>query len=249
MSATLALLRRELQVAVGAPVTWLACALVVLALHAAFFLLGHPVGDMRLPGLWEGGIAALDTLFAWIPLVLAVVAPAVTMATWAAVRRSGTDELLLTQPVSPRQVVLAKFLSAWLQLGLLLTIATLPAAFVVAALGPLDLGVAAAGLIGAWLLCAPCAAIGCLASSLSSDQLAAFLVGAVVLLLLWSAGLFVRVLPPGLAEIAWLSSPSLSYLESGARGVLALGDVAHHLLFTAGALVLNVVVVEGWRWR
>lgn len=249
MSGTLALVRRELLVALTSPVTWLSSGLVVLGLHAAYFFLGHPVGDMRLPGLWEGGVAALDTLFAWIPLVLCVVAPAITMSTWAEERRAGTDELLLTQPLSLRQLVLGKFLSTWLQLGILLTIAVLPVAVVVGMLGPLDTGVAIGGLVGAWLLAAPCAAIGCLASSLSSDQLAAFLVSAVVLLILWSVGLFVRVLPAGLAELAWFSSPALSYLEAGARGLISARDVAHHALVTLGALVLNVVVVEGWRWR
>ena len=249
MSGTWTLLRRELLVALGAPVTWLACALVVLGLHAAFFFVGHPVGDMRLPSLWQGGTAALDTLFAWVPLVLCIVAPAVTMASWAEERRAGTDELLLTQPVSLRQTVLAKFLSAWVQLGCVLSIAILPAAVVVGALGPLDHGTAGGGLLGAWALAAPCAAIGCLASACARDQLAAFLVAAVVLLLLWSVGLFVRVLPADLAEVAWAASPALSYLETGARGLVDARDLVHQGLFTAAALVLNVVVVEGWRWR
>ena len=249
MSGTWTLLRRELLVALGAPVTWLACALVVLGLHAAFFFVGHPVGDMRLPSLWQGGTAALDTLFAWVPLVLCIVAPAVTMASWAEERRAGTDELLLTQPVSLRQTVLAKFLSAWVQLGCVLSIAILPAAVVVGALGPLDHGTAGGGLLGAWALAAPCAAIGCLASACARDQLAAFLVAAVVLLLLWSVGLFVRVLPADLAEVTWAASPALSYLETGARGLVDARDLVHQGLFTAAALVLNVVVVEGWRWR
>ncbi|MFT5289440.1 MAG: ABC-2 type transport system permease protein [Planctomycetota bacterium] len=249
MNGLAALLRRELQVALASGVTWLSCALVVLGLHTTFFLLGYPVGDMRLPGLWEGGVAALDGLFAWIPLVLCIVAPAITMSSWAEERRAGTDEFLLTQPLSIGQLVLAKFLSSWIQLGLLLTIAIVPVAVVVACLGPLDLGTALGGLLGAWLLAAPCAAIGCLASALSSDQLAAFLVSAVVLLVLWSAALFVRVLPADLAELAWFSSPALSYLESGARGLLNARDALHQTLFAAGALLLNVVVVEGWRWR
>ena len=249
MSVTLALLRRELQLALATPVLWLSSALLVLGLHAAFFLLGYPVGDMRLPGLWAGGVAALDALFAWVPLLLCIVAPAITMSSWAEERRARTDELLLTQPVSLPQLVGAKFLSAWLQLGCLLSIAIVPAALVVAALGDLDPGTALGGLIGAWLLAAPCAAIGCLASALSSDQLVAFLVSAVVLLGLWSAALFVRVLPAGLAELAWFSSPALSYLETGARGLIDVRDIAHHGLMTLAALTLNVVVVEGWRWR
>lgn len=249
MSGTLALVRRELQVAAASPVTWLSVGLVVLGLQAAFFLLGHPVGDLRLPGLWESGVAGLDALFAWVPLVLAIVAPALTMASWAEERRAGTDELLLTQPLSLRQLVVAKFLSAWIQLSCVLTIAIVPVACVVAALGPLDPGTALGGWLGALAFAAPCAAIGCLASACSSDQLAAFLVAAVVLLLLWSVALFVRVLPADLAELAWTSSPALSYLESGARGVLGLADLVHQALITLGALLLTLVVVEGWRWR
>ena len=249
MSGAVTLFRRELLGALASPVTWLATLFVVLGLHTAYFLLGYPIGDMRLPGLWEGGVASLDALFAWVPLVLCVLAPATTMASWAEERARGTDELLLTLPLSQGALVAGKFLSAWFLLGAMLTLALGSAALVVAALGPLDGGTFAGGLVGVWMLAAPCAAIGCLASALARDQLAAFLVATVVLLLLWSVSLFVRVLAPGLVELAWAASPALHFLESGARGILDARDLVYYALVTGAALLLNRVVVEGWRWR
>ena len=249
MSAALHVWRRELGVALDSAVAWVACILFVVTLHGAFFFLGYPIGDRSLPGFWAGRVASLDTLFAWLPALFCVLAPAITMGAWAEERRSGTDELLLTQPVSLRSIVVGKFLAAWCLLGGITTIAVVPVAAVVASLGPLDWSASVGGLCGAWLLAAVCVAIGLLASSLSQEQLVAFLTATVALAILWSAALFVRVVPPGFADVVWYASPSLHFLESSARGVFDLRDPIYHGLFCAGALLLTVTVVEGRRWR
>lgn len=244
-----AVLRRELDVAVRSPVAWVACFLFVLALHAGFFFVGFPIGDLSLPSFWTGRVASLDVLFAWLPVVYALLAPALTMGSWAEERRAGTDELLLTQPVSTRAIVAGKFLAAWILLFVITALAVLPLAVVVSSIGPLDWGTVWGGLIGAWMLAAVCCAIGLAFSALSSEELVAFLLSAVCLLALWSAGHFVRVLPASIAEAAWYASPTLHFLESGARGVFDARAVVYHALFVAGAMVLNVVILEGRRWR
>jgi len=249
MSGTAAVFRRELDGAIRSPVAWVACVLFVLALHAGFFFVGFPVGDLSLPSFWSGRVASLDVLFTWLPLVFALLAPALTMGSWAEERRSGTDELLLTQPVSTRAIVGGKFLAAWLLLFAITLVAVLPLAWVVASLGPLDWGTVWGGLLGAWMLAAVCCAIGLTCSAVASEELVAFLLAAVTLLGLWSAGHFVRVLPASIAEAAWYASPTLHFLETGARGVFDARAVVYHLLFVGCALVLNVVLVEGRRWR
>jgi ABC-2 type transport system permease protein len=249
VSGTLAVLRRELIGMVDSPVAWVATGAAVLALHGAFFFLGYPVGDVHLPSFWDGAVASLDALFAWIPLALAILAPALSMATWAEERRAGTDELLLTQPLGTGAAVLGKFLGVWLFLCALLVVVVVPAAVVVDFVGPLDRGTVLGGLVGAFMLAGSCAAIGGLASALSSEQLVAFLLSAGVLLGLWAAGLFVRVLPGAAAELAWYASPALHFVDSGARGVFDLRDVVHHGLLAFAGLLGNVVAVEARRWR
>ncbi len=241
--------RRELGGAVGSPVAWVACVLVVLGLHAAYFLAGFPVKHLEQPAFWAGRVASLDALFVWIPLFFCVLAPALTMGAWAEERRSGTDELLLSHPLTTRAIVVGKFLSAWVLLGVITTIAVLPPTWMVSTVGPLDWGTIWGGLVGMWMLAAACAAIGLCASALTQEELVAFLVGAVLLVGLWSAGAFVHILPAALAELAWYASPSLHFLESGARGVIDARDVVYFGLFVAAGLVVNVAVVQGRRWR
>lgn len=249
MRGTGAVLRRELTVALASPVAWVACVISVLALHAGFFFVGFPVGDLSLPAFWAGRVASLEVLWAWLPLVFGLLAPALTMGSWAEERRSGTDELLLTQPVHVRSVVAGKFLAAWILLCGITAVAVLPLAWTVSSIGPLDWGPVWGGLVGAWMLAGVSCAVGLACSALSSEELVAFLLAAVCLLGLWGAGTFVRALPGSLAEVAWYASPSLHFLESSARGVFDGRALVYHGLFVLSALALNVVIVEGRRWR
>ena len=248
-SPVLAVVRREIGAFVDSPVAWVATGLFVLLLHGTFFFLGYPLGDLRLPAFWAGNLASLDTLYAWVPPLYCVLAPALTMGAWAEEARSGTDELLFTQPLRTRDVVLGKFFACWLSLGLVTTCAVVPVALVVASLGPLDWGTVCGGLVGVWMLAAVCVSVGLFASALSSEQFVAFGVGALVLAVLWGAGLFVRSLPSGLAEAAWYASPTLHFQESGARGLFDARDVVYYGLFAAAFLHLNALAAEGRRWR
>jgi len=247
MSAVLAVVRREFAAALDAPSAWVAAAVFALALQSLFYFAGYPVGDLRFPGLWAGGVASLEVLFAWLPPLYAILAPAFTMGAWAEERRSGTEELLLAWPLSARDAVLGKFLAAWALLVLVTLVAVLPVAVVVARLGPLDLGVVAGGAIGAVLLAGASVAIGLVVSACTREQLVAFLLAALVLAGLWSATLFLRVVPPWAAEWVHLVSPQARYLESAAHGVLGLADVVHHVALAGLALLVNWRLVEARR--
>ena len=249
MSGTLAILRRELGAMLDSPVAWVMAGLFFAVLHTGFFFLGYPIGDLRLPAFWSGSVASLDTLFAWIPPLLCIVIPAITMGGWAEEARSGTDELLLTQPLRTVQIVLGKGLAAWLLLCLVLLCAVVPVALVVGSLGPLDWGSTVGGLLGAWLLALACVAVGLCASAWTHEPFVAFGASASVLTTLWAAGTFVRLLPASLAEVAWYASPSLHFQESGARGLLDLRDVVYFVGIAAVFLFLNVLAVERRRWR
>ncbi len=249
MRATLAILRRELGGYLDSAVFWVALFLFVSLLHAVFFFIGIPVGEVRLPSFWAGRVASMDSAFAWLPLFYSLLAPALTMGSWASERRSGTDEILLTQPLRTRDAVLGKFLAAWVLLVFLTAVAVGPLAWVVSQLGPLDWGTVWGGLFGATMLAAVCVSVGLLTSSLVREDLVAFLLASVVLIGLWSLGFLVRLLPAPLAEAAWYASPALHFLESGARGVFDARDVVYHGLFLFAALILNTLLVGARRWR
>lgn len=249
MAGVLPFARRELRSAFESPVAYVAIGLFVLVLPALFFFLGYPVGRTPLPGLWEGGQASLIVLFHWLPLLLALVVPALSMGAWAEERRGGTEELLLTYPVRTGAVVLGKFLATWTLTMLMVTLAVLSAAVTVGTLGDLDWNTVAAGLVGAAWLTAGYASVALFLSAVSAEQLVAFLLGALALGLLWALPLLVRVLPGGAAEALQAASPTTHFLGSAARGVLDLSDLVYFVLLTALGLVANTLAVERRRWR
>lgn len=249
MSATLALLQRELRVAFESPVAYVTIGLFVLVQGGLFFFLGFPVGRLPLPGLWEGGQASLLVLFTWLPLLLAFLVPALCMGSWAEERRAGTDELLLTYPLATTQVVLAKFLAAWILVSLLVVAAVLPVAWTVDGLGELDWATVWVGLLGAVMLSAGYVALAQLVSACTGEQLVAFLLGALLLGVLWLLRMLVAVLPAGLATALDYACPSTHFLESAARGVLDGRDAVYFLSLVAFGLTLAGIVVERRRWR
>jgi len=249
MSRTLAVFRRELRSSFESPIAYVTIAVFVGVLDGLFFFLGFPVGRAPLPGLWEGGQASLIVLFTWLPLLLAFLVPALTMGAWAEERRGGTEELLFTYPLRTQEVVLGKFLASWTLVVLLVTLAVLPVAWTVSGLGELDWATVWVGLLGAYLLGAGYVALAQLISSVTSEQLVAFLLGSLALGLLWLLRMLVGVLPSGLAGAVEYACPSTHFLGSAARGVLDLGDLIYFGLFVLFGLVVNGIVIERRRWR
>jgi ABC-2 type transport system permease protein len=244
-----AVLRRELGALFEAPITYVALALFVVVLPLLYFLVGFPVGRQPLPGLFEGGQANLIVLFTWLPFLLALLVPALSMSAWSEERRSGTEELLLTWPVRASEVVLGKFLARALLLALMVAVAVVPSAIAVARLGDLDWASAWVGLGGAVALAAAYCALALWVSALVQEQLAAFLLGAALLVALWALDLAVGLLPAALASFTHYAAPSSHFLDSAALGVVDARDGVYFALLVVFGLVLNVVAVERRRWR
>ncbi len=249
MRRVAAVLRREWCAWCDAPGNWVVAALFALALHALYCFIGFPLGRQSSPGLWEARLASLHALWAWLPLMYALLVPALCMGAWAEERRAGTDELLRALPISSGEAVLGKFLACFLQLALIVSAAVLPLALLVDWLGPLDRGAALGGWLGALALGASSIGIALCCSALTGEQLSAFLLAALALGALWASALFTRALPPGLAELVSDLSPPLHYLESAARGLFDATDLVFHALLTAACLWINALAVEGQRWR
>lgn len=163
--------------------------------------------------------------------------PALTMRMLAEERRSGTLELLLTKAVSNRQVVLGKFVACLLMVGIALLF-TLPYYFTVSQLGDMDHGATLAGYFGLLLMSAAYIAIGLFASSITNNQIVAFLLALFI-------GIFFHFLFDVLAAGAtgfWgelFSTLSMSrHVDSITRGVLDSKDLVYFLSLTAFGLLL-----------
>lgn len=248
MSRTLAVFRRELRALFESPIAYVTIALFVVTQAALYFFAGYPVGDVPLPGLWEGGQASLIVLFTWLPLLFAFLVPALAMGAWADERRAGTEELLLTFPLRTGQVVVGKFLAVWSFVTLLVALTVLPVALTVDALGDLDWNTVWVGIVGASLLSAGYCAIALPFSAATGEQLVAFLLGTIALATLWALRMAVDLFPAAFASVLAYAAPSSHFLESAARGVLDLRDFVYFGLLIAFGLNLNVLLVERRRW-
>ncbi len=123
--------------------------------------------------------ASLQVFFAIAYWTLFFFIPALTMRLLAEENRSGTIEMLMTKPISDWQVVLGKFASVMI-LILIALVLTLPYYITVASLGPIDHGATITGYLGLILMSAVYVSIGLFASSISNNQIVAFLLALLI---------------------------------------------------------------------
>lgn len=121
------------------------------------------------------GQASLRNFFSLLPVIFAFVVPAITMRLFSEELNVGSYETLLTLPVSFTDVIVGKFLAA-LAFVVAMLIPTLAYPVTVAILGDLDMGPVIGGYLGAILLGGAYAAIGLFSSSLTRNQIIAFII-------------------------------------------------------------------------
>ncbi|MBS1505432.1 MAG: ABC transporter permease subunit [Bacteroidetes bacterium] len=184
------------------------------------------------------GEASLHGFFGIAFWTLFFFAPALTMRLLAEERKTGTIEWLLTKPVSDRQVVVGKFLAA-LGLIVIALLFTLPYVITLANLGNIDQGEIACGYLGLMLMSASYVSIGLYASSVTNNQIVAFLSSLFI-------GLFFHiifgVIGNNLTGFAgqFFTTLSLSdHFESISRGVVDTRDLLYFFSITAIGLILS----------
>jgi ABC-2 type transport system permease protein len=185
------------------------------------------------------GQASLRSFFGIAYWTLFFFAPALTMRMLAEERKTGTIEWLLTKPVTDRQVVLGKFLAA---LGLIAIslLFTLPYVITLANIGNLDQGEVLCGYLGLILVSASYISIGMYASSITNNQIVAFLLALFI-------GLFFHIIFGVMADnfsgilgqLFNMLSVSAHY-ESISRGVADTRD----LLFFFSLISIGLILSE-----
>ena len=131
----------------------------------------------------DNGYATLNSLFTLAPWIFLFLVPAVTMRMIAEEKKSGTMELLLTRPITDLQIVTAKFLAS-VVLVLIALLPTLIYFFTVYHLGNppgnVDVGGTVGSYIGLFFLASIYAAIGVFSSSLTNNQIIAFIIAVII---------------------------------------------------------------------
>ncbi len=197
--------------------------------------------------LWGSDIfyhkqASLDIFFNVALWSLFFFIPAITMRQFAEERKTGTIELLLTKRITNLQLVIGKYL-ACLLLVLIALAFTIPYYVSIARLGNIDHGSTISGYLGLMLMSSAFISIGLLASSITNNQIVAFLlallIGVVFQFILGSLGAGQSGWIGGL--LSDLSVPR--HFESMSRGVIDTKDVIYFLALTFLGLMLTQLMI------
>jgi ABC-2 type transport system permease protein len=237
-----AILKRELNGYFGSPVAYV--FIVIFLLLSGFF-------TFNISQFFEMGQADLRNFFQWHPWIFLFLVPSAAMKLWAEEKRLGTLELLLTLPVTLTQVILGKFLAAWIFLGISLVL-TFPLIITTIYLGNPDLGAIFCGYFGSFLMAGAYLSIGLMTSSITRSQVISFILAVVICLFFILAGFTpVTQVLSGWAPL-WLTEivSQLSFLTHFAsieRGVLDFRDILYFMSVIFFMLFVNAVVLENRR--
>lgn len=233
--------RRELQSLFASPLAWAVLCVVQIILAYIFlsrielFVQFQPrlLGLEGTPGLTDLVVAPL---FGNTAITLLLVAPLLTMRTFAEERRNGTLNLLLAAPVSMTEITLGKYLGLFgFFMVMLVLVALMPLALLLG--GPLDFGQLGAGFLGLGLLIAAFVAIGLFLSVLTDHPTVAGVSTFGALLLLWIVD-WAGESGEASGVLRYLSL--LSHYEPLLKGIFDSADVIYYALLTALFLILTV---------
>ena len=187
--------------------------------------------------------------FELLPWIFLFLCPAITMRLWSEEKKAGTIEFLLTLPVTDWQVVWGKFLGALAFLSIALaTTFTLP--ITIASLGNLDWGPVIGSYIGSLLLGGSYLSLGLFISSLTKNQIIAFVLG-----LAACFGFFIVGANFVLMGAPQFLVPIMNFLGLGnhfyniAKGVIDTKDLIYYFSFIFIFLWLNARMIESRGWK
>jgi len=238
MNNILAIFRKEFKSYFNSPIAYIYITVFIVLSSWLFFR-----------GFFVINQADMRGYFILMPWMFLFFVPAVTMKLWAEEKKLGTMELLMTLPLREHEVPLGKYL-AGLALFALSIALTFVIPIVLFALGDPDTGHIIGGYLGVLLMGAAYLAIGLFASTLTENQIIAFILGVVICFALLIIGEdFVRFSVPH-----WLA-PRCSYLGLGShfssimRGVVDSRDLIYYLSLIGFFLYLSVHTIEARKWR
>lgn len=227
---------REIKSFFGSPIGYLVIAIFLL-LNGLFLWIFD--GEYN---ILQSGFADLTPFFTISPWILIFLIPAVTMRSFSDEKKQGTIELLLTKPLSVWQIVNGKFLGAFL----LIVIAIIPTfiyVYVVSSLGMpagnIDMGSTMGSYFGLLFLVAAYTSIGIFTSTLSENQIVAFIVSVFLCFLFYYGFEGLTTLFKSQSDI--IAQLGMDYhFKSMSRGVLDTRDILYFVSISIAFLSLTV---------
>lgn len=213
------------------------CVFVLLGSLAAFWP----------PEFFNSNLANLDQLNRYLPYILLVFVPAITMSVWADERRQGTDELILTIPASDLEVVVGKYLSAVGIFTVALLFSCICNLIILLGWGTPDAGLFLTNYLGYWFVGLAMLAIGMVASFLTSNLTVSFILGLALNAPLVVADQASSVMGPKAAAVVRSWSLAENFLDFG-RGIVSLSAAGYFLAIVAVCLYISMVLIGRRHW-
>lgn len=204
------------------------------------------VGWVYTSSMFLINVASLRMMFEWIPLVFLFVVPAITMRLLAEEKKAGTIELLTTKPLHDWEIVLGKFLAAWALVAVAL-LPTLIYYITVAFIGDIDHGPVIGGYLGLLLMAGVYVAIGLLASSLTENQIVAFIIGLLLMFALFMMDKVLIFVPEFMTSVVEYLGIDFHF-SNIARGVIDSRDIVYFASVLGFSLYLSVISLERRKW-
>ena len=228
--STMTIMRREFRSFFVSPIAYIVIAIYLSItgwfFFSTFFLAGR--ADMR-------------NFFNLMPIIFSFTVPAITMRLFSEEYSTGSFEMLKTQPLSTADIVGGKFLASVLFIALMLA-PTIIYAVSISFIGELDWGPVIGGYIGAVLLAGGYASIGIFASSITRNQIVAFIISAAVCILLSLIDQLTWVLPPVIGNVL-AGIGTAFHFSNISKGIIDSRDLLYFasIIFIAlyGAWLLN----------
>jgi ABC-2 type transport system permease protein len=204
------------------------------------------VGWFFTSGFFANNVASLRSLFDLVPFVFLFFIPAITMRSFSEEKKQGTIELLLTKPVKDYELVLGKYLAAFVltAITLLPTILYFITSLV---LGDTDIGGVIGGYLGLILMGGVYIGIGIFASSLTENQVVAFIVSFIAVFALFMMGKILLQVSPSLVSAVEFISTDYHFTNIS-RGVIDTRNLIYYFSMIFFTIFLTKVSLESRKW-
>lgn len=239
MGKIVAVAKKEIKTYFNSPIAYIVVFAFLIFTSVWFFHIQQFIAVNR---------ASLRAYFGIMPIVFIIIIPALTMRSWAEENRSGTGELLLTLPFREIHLVLGKYGGA-LALFAVMLLLTLPVALTVQVLGDFEIGQIIGEYIGLILLGASGIAVGLFVSSLTENQIVAFILTLLMLLFLTLVNQINRFMELPVPIAGFFNYLSLDFhFQSFVRGLIDTRDIFFFLLVSFLFIYLNIKVLVFRKW-
>jgi ABC-2 type transport system permease protein len=236
MNSVFAIAQRELKSYFASPVAYVVTALFLVMSGYLFSAI-----------LVQSQEASMRFIMQNLSVIFLFVMPFLTMRLLAEEQRTGTVEILLTNPVRDHEVVIGKFLGATI-FFIVMLVFTLYYPFLLTTYGNPDRGPMMSGYLGLLLQGMAFLSVGLFASSLTQNQIIAAVLTFTVLLVLWLAEAASNILGAPMRDILRYLSIT-SHFQDFPRGVIDTAHIVYFLSIVVASLFLATLSLQTRRWN